>query len=144
MEVDLLGALLPARISGSGPQMPTAPPAPPAPPAETSWNLQTGLVTVEQNPMLTALYGLAGAVAMGVSYGRNQSVPWALVHGLVGVPYLAYVVWETKVKSEGKPGYAGSYDAIPSSQAMFLEGDGVEELMEEGSASRKRRAKNRR
>lgn len=61
-----------------------SPPKPPAP-----------MQTSEPRPWwagrgVQALYGLSSAAAMGVSYSRNRSVPWALVHGLVGVPYLVY------------------------------------------------------
>ncbi len=33
---------------------------------------------------------LAGPVAMGVSYSRNKSIPWAIAHGAVGPAYLVY------------------------------------------------------
>lgn len=36
------------------------------------------------------LWGLAGPIAMGLSYQRNHSIPWAIAHGFVAIPYLAY------------------------------------------------------
>ena len=39
-----------------------------------------------------AALGLAAPIAMGVSYSRNHSVLWAFLHGLIGLPYLVYVM----------------------------------------------------
>jgi hypothetical protein len=36
--------------------------------------------------------GLAFPIAVGLSYSRNKSVPWAILHGFIAIPYLAYYV----------------------------------------------------
>jgi hypothetical protein len=42
---------------------------------------------------------IAAPIAVGVSYSRNQSGPWAIAHGLIGLPYLVYVGAEKLTKS---------------------------------------------
>jgi hypothetical protein len=95
MRQDLLGALVPAK------RQPASPPVLPAPsPAPTSTSFDI-VKWYEDHPVQTAVAGLAGAAAVGVSYSRNQSVPWAIFHGVFGVPYLAYVGYEKLASSKG-------------------------------------------
>lgn len=39
----------------------------------------------------TAVSFVSGPAAMAMSYSKHQSIPWALLHGAVGLPYLFYV-----------------------------------------------------
>lgn len=93
--MDILGALcrVPARSSlgAEALEITEAPLA--APPAGPS---------VEQR----ALTGLkiagyvAAPIAVGVSYARNESGPLAILHGLIGLPYLVYVGAKKLMKKE--------------------------------------------
>jgi hypothetical protein len=82
--MDILGTLcrVPTRSALGAEALTEAPLA--APPAAPS---------VEQR----ALTGLkiagyvAAPIAVGVSYARNESGPLAILHGLIGLPYLVYV-----------------------------------------------------
>jgi hypothetical protein len=108
---ELLGALIQFKKA----ELPPAPmtetiPAPPAPSYVTD---ATKYVT--ERPLMAAITGLAGAAAIGVSYSRNQSVPWAIFHGLFGVPYLAYVGYETYSAKGSRDGV----DWDPSAAQMF-------------------------
>lgn len=51
---------------------------------------QAAKIKAAQGSDLGKLYMLATPVAWAVSYSRNQSVGWALLHGLISVPYLIY------------------------------------------------------
>lgn len=37
---------------------------------------------------------VAAPVAIAVSYARNRNLKWALIHGFIGAPYLAYVAFD--------------------------------------------------
>jgi hypothetical protein len=70
---------------GSGARLPAAPPVPETalPPApEKKWYETTGY---------KVFLGVSGAAAAGVSYARNESIGWAILHGLIGPGYLGYV-----------------------------------------------------
>jgi len=71
--------------------------APAEDPSGSSVLVRTSTVIVDR-PILAGVASLAGAAAMGVSYSRNESIGWAFLHGLIGVPYLAYVLYDTQVK----------------------------------------------
>jgi hypothetical protein len=108
---ELLGALL-------KPKQSELPPAPmteiaPAPPAPSYVSDATKYIA--ERPVMSAITGLAGAAAIGVSYSRNQSVPWAIFHGIFGVPYLAYVGYETYQAKGSRAGV----DWDPSAAQMF-------------------------
>ena len=102
MAHDLLGALVLTKKKSGSPAQASEPPAPvpPAPtPAPTL--MSDPVVYVVERPLISAITGLAGAAAAGVSYSRNKSVGWALLHGILGVPYLAYVGYDQFVKKKG-------------------------------------------
>lgn len=54
-------------------------------------------------------YGKLGALALPVaalvSYSRNKDLKWAVIHGMLGVPYLAYVVVSTISQDEAEALY---------------------------------------
>ena len=94
--MDLLGALTkereqerPVAVVGASSEPSDAP--------DGSVLVRTSTIIVDR-PVLAGVASLAGAAAMGVSYSRNESIGWAFLHGLIGVPYLAYVLYDTQVK----------------------------------------------
>lgn len=42
-------------------------------------------------------------VAMVVSYSRNRNLKWAVIHGLLGAPYVAYAAadWASREEAKG-------------------------------------------
>lgn len=50
--------------------------------------------------LLKLLFAVAGPIAMGVSYQRNKSIPWALAAGFFGLPYLTYVAYDTYISGK--------------------------------------------
>ncbi len=48
-----------------------------------------------------ATMALSSMGAMGVSYAKNRSIGWALLHGLLGPVYLAYAGYEAYAGSAG-------------------------------------------
>ena len=104
MPSPLLGAL----VKSAPPVQSPAPVAPPAPPAAPAWY---------ENPTYQMAAGVAGVMAAGVSYSRNQSIPWAIAHSIVGIPYLAYVGYETATKKDG----SSAVDWDPFAPPMFEE-----------------------
>jgi hypothetical protein len=91
--MDLLGALAPTATPVA-----IVVPSEPSGPPEGSVLVRTSTIIVDR-PVLAGVASLAGAAAMGVSYSRNESIGWAFLHGLIGIPYLAYVLYDTQVKN---------------------------------------------